>query len=236
MLKWIKRGRLAAERTAGGHFRIDPDELERAAYSSQAKTSPTQPMRCWEYLSAGGEVRRECRRCIAYRVGAAWCFQLREQGDDKSFCGGPESCEDCAYYRRAKGLSTRVLVVTEDETLLDGLRDENEEDLALCFARSGYEAAAAIERFHPGFALVDEEVDRHGGAELAKDLGSDARNPGLKILYAVQPRRTGRVNGARFGPAVVAVLGKPVRWTELRSVVRRYPVEPQPFLFEKGSS
>ncbi len=164
VLKWIKCGRLVAERTAGGHFRIDPRELERVAPASDAAPAPPQPMRCWEYLSPGGDVRQECRQCIAYRAGAAWCFLLRERGESNSFCRGTESCDDCAYYRRAKGLSTRVLVVTDDEELLGQLRGEHDSDMALCFARNGYEAATAVERFHPGFAVVDEEVDRHGGA------------------------------------------------------------------------
>ncbi|MCP5110128.1 MAG: excisionase family DNA-binding protein, partial [bacterium] len=219
VLKWIKKGRLAAERTAGGHFRIDPDELERVASGSSAReVSARQPMRCWEYLSADGQVREECRHCLAHRVGAAWCFSLRERGEDTSFCGGTESCEDCAYYRQAKGLSTRVLVVTDDETLLDKLRGENEEDLALCFARNGYEAATALERFHPGFAVVDEEVDRHGGAELVKELGADPRSPGLKIIYALGSRRATRVDRAQLEPGVVAVLGKPIGPAELRGV------------------
>ena len=29
VLKWIKAGRIEAQRTAGGHYRISPQELER---------------------------------------------------------------------------------------------------------------------------------------------------------------------------------------------------------------
>ncbi len=59
ILKWIKRGRLRAERTAGGHYRIQRQELEplilRPRATADPRTNPVfpgNPLRCWEYLGA----------------------------------------------------------------------------------------------------------------------------------------------------------------------------------------
>ncbi len=231
VLKWIKRGRLRASRTAGGHYRIDFQDLQRVASASSMReegvASAASPLRCWEYLSADGEVREECKNCMAYRVGATWCFSLRElEGENSlSFCCGPDSCEDCSYYRRVKGLTTRVLVITGDEALRQSLGREKSEDLALCFARTGYEAATTIFRFRPGIAVVDAEVDRDGGGDLVENLASDPRNHGLKIVYAVPARHTGRREGSWPGRAVVASLQKPFGPAELEAVVQKFHIE-----------
>ena len=68
ILKWIKKGRLSAMRTAGGHYRIDRRALESLVVS-QPMTAPTSPLcpdvnrselRCWERLSDRGEIRDNC--------------------------------------------------------------------------------------------------------------------------------------------------------------------------------
>src|SRR5689334_14580216 len=81
ILKWIKKGRLRASRTPGGHFRVDESDLlpllTKAAPADEA-AAPKQsllshPLRCWEYMSE--DLREECRKCIVYRVRATWCFR-----------------------------------------------------------------------------------------------------------------------------------------------------------------
>jgi hypothetical protein len=57
----------------------------------------------------------------------------------KLFC--QNSCEDCAYYRRVKGLKINVLVVSQDEDLIRHLAGEESEDLSLRFVHNGYEAS-----------------------------------------------------------------------------------------------
>ncbi len=226
VLKWIKRGRLAARRTAGGHYRIDRQDLGRVAGTTEpAEPEQQRPLRCWEYLNPTDQPTEECQKCVAFRVRAAWCFRLREIAGETgaSFCSELESCEDCSYYRRVHGLSTRVLAITSDSTLLGMLRGDNKEDVAFCFAHTGYEAATLIPRFRPGLVVVDAEVYRGGGAEMVGNLASDSRNHGLKIVYAL-PHRPARGAVIPDADAVVQVIAKPFHPAELGEIVARYPV------------
>src|SRR5674476_143611 len=69
VLKWIKSGRLAATRTAGGHYRIDKNDLAalipRQAASDvlgpETHAGGHSPLRCWEYLGRPGAITEECR-------------------------------------------------------------------------------------------------------------------------------------------------------------------------------
>src|SRR5512134_1145536 len=82
--KWIRHGRITAQRTAGGHYRISLGDIgpfltesHRAKWFAPppAQCKP-QPLRCWEYLSDNGTVREDCKKCVVYRVRAAWCFEV----------------------------------------------------------------------------------------------------------------------------------------------------------------
>ena len=155
VLNWIRTGKLEGIRTPGGHYRVKLVSLEpmmarrQIAFRPNGKNTPTKHLRCWEYLSVGGVVRDECLDCVVYRVRASWCFQIASLGLDtghaKRFC--PTSCDDCAYYRRVKGIPTNVLVVSSDNDLQKGLEEEPADDVVLEFARSAYEASAVVERF-----------------------------------------------------------------------------------------
>ena len=115
ILKWIKKGRLKGTRTAGGHYRVDRQDLEpfmgrsrvgRAAMSS-AGWGEVDDLRCWEYLSDRGRIRDECRQCVVYQVRAARCFVVagldQEVGHARRFC--EVSCEECAVYLRVNCLA-----------------------------------------------------------------------------------------------------------------------------------
>jgi excisionase family DNA binding protein len=153
VLKWIKKGRLDAIRTAGGHYRINRFDLEALLPTPHLLGKPEpppiscspRPLRCWEYMSARGELRKECANCVVYRVRAAWCFEVADLEQDighaRQFCGNV-CCQDCAYFRRIRGMATNVLVITANEEFIARLADDENENIALSFARSGYEASA----------------------------------------------------------------------------------------------
>jgi excisionase family DNA binding protein len=107
VLKWIKRGRIPASRTVGGHYRISSRDLDRllAPTPREPAAGAALPLRCWEYLAVEGKTRHECRKCLAYQVGATWCFRLRRWPgvDPGLICCASKSCEDCAYYRQVAG-------------------------------------------------------------------------------------------------------------------------------------
>ena len=232
VLKWVKKGRLRAAKTAGGHHRIDYRDLEsflrahRVGGEAQpANQTTAQPVRCWEFFSDQGVLRDACKECIVYRVRAAWCFEMlglgREVGHAKLFC--QNSCEDCAYYRRVKGLKINVLVVSLDEDLIRHLAGEESEGLSLRVVKNGYEASAVIHGFRPAFAVVDRDLVPDGGKDLVECLTTDSRVPGLKIILAVPG--VGRRRRKESEKGAVEVLVKPFGLDRVTAVVNKLPVE-----------
>jgi excisionase family DNA binding protein len=235
VLKWIKSGRLHAGRTAGGHFRIEWGDIERLIPTEGNEERPSappvecspQPLRCWEYLSDRGAVRETCKQCVVYRVRAAWCFQVAGLGEGtghiRQFCH--TSCEDCAYYRRVRGLASNVLVVTSDEQLAAGLSGDKRDDLSFRFARNAYEAGAVISEFRPGIAVVDWDLTAWSASELIACLAHDTRVPGLRVIVALRPDVPYRgIEGANQ-EIVAGTVRKPVTSRQIRAVIDSLPVE-----------
>jgi excisionase family DNA binding protein len=95
VLKWIRSGKLRARVTAGGHHRIDPDDLDGILAS---------PYRyCWEYNGRPG-IHEGCRDCAVYRLRARRCYEamriLPARDHARLFCKG--TCEACDYFRRSR--------------------------------------------------------------------------------------------------------------------------------------
>lgn len=237
VLKWIKRGRLQATRTAGGHYRIQERDLITllpmlngpGISPAQAPESCERPLRCWEYLSTSGVVRDECKKCFIYQIRAAWCFRTAglgcEFGQMQNF--GNNACQDCSYFRRANGHATRVLVISADEQFTEVLRQGKRDGLELRFARNAYDASAIITRFQPAFAVVDQELLAGLKYDLLNCLVNDARIPGLKIILA-----TGKLKDSHAGAfqrqSVVGLYEKPFGVGRIIEVVNRFPVEQAP--------
>ena len=219
VLKWIKKGRLTGTRTAGGHYRLRRGDLEPLMLwpdpgdqrSDRGSAVPAEGLRCWEYLSDGKGVRPECQGCVVYRVRASRCFVLADLVPDldhsRRFC--PGTCEECVYYRRAKGLPTNVLVVTADDELVDRLAGEETEKLALRFARNSYEASAIIHEFRPAFVVADTDRIPVGDTELLDSLGGDARLPGVRVILLLPARATGQKRRRPKSDLIVGALEKP---------------------------
>ena len=237
VLKWIKKGRLAATRTAGGHYRIKQHDLAAfvplQAISDVLGVEPLasdhRPLRCWEYLNRPGAVRDECRKCVVYQIRAAWCFRVAtslgcEIGQKQSFCA--TSCEDCTYYRRASGQATNVLVITSDNELVDDLGG-GDDTLALRFARNAYEASAMIGTFHAAFVVVDQDVIANNQPDLLDCLIADPRLPGVRIILGVSKGRGARIK-APLENGFVSAIEKPFGRDRIAEVVNRFPVEPVP--------
>jgi excisionase family DNA binding protein len=233
VLKWIRKGKLRAERTVGGHFRIDPRDLRLlcSASLSPGCVGVTEPgdsslsLHCWEYMSSSGILRAECKECVVYESGAMWCFRLVGKGEDvghkRQFCGG--SCQECSFYRRANGLPTNLLVVSSDEDLLERLTAEKIENLEVCCARTAYEASALTAHFPAAFAVLDEETTMALETGLARALASDPRLPGIKIILAVPPPSRHRAMHSTY-EGIVAVLEKPLHLRQIASVIESFSV------------
>jgi hypothetical protein len=172
-------------------------------------------------------VRETCKQCVVYRVRAAWCFQVAGLGEGighiRQFCH--TSCEDCAYYRRVRGLASNVLVVTSDEQLAAGLSGDKRDDLSFRFARNAYEAGAVISEFRPGIAVVDWDLTAWSASELIACLAHDTRVPGLRVIVALRPDVPYRgIEGANQ-EIVAGTVRKPVTSRQIRAVIDSLPVE-----------
>jgi len=233
VLKWIKKGRLPASRTVGGHYRVEERDVLQALAQGHVSDEPKEessalcgrPMRCWEYMNNGPGT--ECRECVVYKVHATWCFrlvqQLRGAGHAARFCGS--SCQECPYYRRVQEQATNVLVITRDENLIRDLAAKENESIAFRFARRGYDASAIIAVFRPAYVIFDQVVLDSLGVALLEALASDPRTKGARILVAV--RKGGMAVRIR-GCSVYATVQEPFQAEEIVAIVNRTPIETLP--------
>jgi len=219
ILKWIKKGRLSAVQTAGGHYRIERRALDPLVVAAQpasgsAEKLPqcySQTVHCWEYLSDRGEVREECQECVVYRVRAARCFLMAgmdaDLGHALRFCQG--SCEDCAYYRRVKGLAINVLVITSDDALIGRIEAEKDDSITLRFVRNAYEASTIVQSFRAELVVVDQELLATGESGLLECLSTDPRLAGAKIVLGVKHGTSNVRRGQINKDSVWRVIEKP---------------------------
>jgi len=237
MLKWIKKGRLPAIRTAGGHYRVDERDLapfmpktdttdtEHAALAACPPGSPAaHPLRCWEYM--GENLRSECRNCVAYKIHATWCFELTRlvhgAGHAKKFCTG--ACQECPYYRRVHAHPTNVLIVTRDEALIQAVAKHASGCLACRFARNGYDASAIISVFRPALVIVGERTAT-GEAGLVTALANDPRAPGVRVLVGLRNKHTMLLPP---NSAIAGTIDIPFTCDQIAAWTDRLPVEPLP--------
>ncbi len=230
VLKWIKKGRLAASRTAGGHYRVEERDLLLVLSQNPAAEKEWEehaalccrPMRCWEYMNHGPG--SECQDCVVHRVEAMWCFRLvnlmRGSGHVRRFCTSP--CQECPYYRRVHGQPTNVLVITRDENLIQDLAKRESESVTFRFARRGYDASAIVAVFRPAFVVLDQAVLESLGVALLDALASDPRTAGARIVVAI---RKGSLNCRIHNHAVFATIEEPFKANELVALIERIPVE-----------
>lgn len=254
VLKWIKKGKLAATRTAGGHYRVALPDLEpflagfgqngshapkgEAAQAGQGGDIASQDgagegeenVPCWEFLAEDGEIRQACRHCVVYRVRATRCFLMAglesDVGHARQFCEG--SCEDCVYYRRLQGLSTQVLFISADEDLVSRIECLDDEPLALRFARNGYEASALIPEFRPEVIIIDLEGLPDQGMGLLDSIAADPRISHIRVVLVVPPALMGRMLQRPRHRLVVSMLEKPQVCNRIGEVVKESLVEIAP--------
>jgi excisionase family DNA binding protein len=237
ILKWIRKGRLRGTRTAGGHYRINPRDLQPhvapgrlVGQATEATPSSSRTLPCWEYLSDNRVVRDKCKDCKVYQERAAGCL---EAGNGQAYadrlCEG--SCDECAYYRRVRGLSTNVLVISSDEPLLQRLSTGENDSIVLQTARSAYEASAAVQAFPAAFVIVDQELVATEGNRLLQALSTDPRLTGAKIVLCVpHGATTGRDTEIRGygGGAVFGTIEKPFGLRRIAAVINSFPIELSP--------
>lgn len=195
VLKWIKRGRLRAQQTVGGHYRIDREDLKRFKLTS---TSPRerrpayerQFRYCWEYNSEDGRPLPGCLACAVYSTRAQRCYEViklaAENGHQKLFCTG--SCETCDYYKRVREQNTNVLVITGDQILSALLkRDAPSASFNLETTDCEYTCSALVDSFRPDYAIIDCSLGPQRAQDICAHLLQDPRIPFVRVILAAEP-------------------------------------------------
>jgi len=196
VLKWIKKGKLPATRTPGGHYRVSraacaqlglcEPAIEHRELGEAARTESGQP-RCWEFYGGQGDPREECRACVVYKARAQNCYALarlgQEAGHQLSFCA--TECAECAFYRARQGLAIPMLVITADAALAQRLeRNIDGAKVTLRFAKSGYESSIVVGAFRPAIVIMDSDIPEVREGQLPKSMQQDDRIPGATIILA----------------------------------------------------
>jgi excisionase family DNA binding protein len=187
VLKWIKSGRLPAQRTAGGHYRVARAEVDRLVGGSLPKHDSDGFLYCWEYYAEGGVTGQGCLRCLVYRARARRCYEMSmlppEAGYEGAYCA--TSCEECEYYREVVLRPRKVLVVTDSAALRSRLEeDRTRSRLIVEFASGEYECSAVCHEFRPEFVVIDSALPEEARASLCSHLATDPRVPGVQIIFA----------------------------------------------------
>ncbi len=235
VLSWIRKGRLAGIRTAGGHYRIKRENIEPLLLDvrnsdhgdGHPQATAQSPLRCWEYLSDGGVTRGECKSCVAYKTRAAWCFLLAQAESSEIQIGHacPNNCEECTYYRRVLDLPTRVLVVSSDQGFIQSIQSQSASNLAMRFAHNGYEASAVAQISFPAFAVIDGDGFHHEDGGLIESLARDPRLPGLKIILAASGGADQTPEYKSSGNVGFHVVERSFDVSQITAVIESYPVE-----------
>ena len=120
---WVKKGRLKAHKTAGGHRRILKKELIKFIKKNQIvkidkKDTAYSIPSCWEFQDFKPSGKHNCTNCLAFIEKADKCFLLlREFGSEKIQC--QDDCLKCEYlikyYPYKKKIIERMRKETMDE-------------------------------------------------------------------------------------------------------------------------
>lgn len=217
VLKWIKGGKLPAQRTAGGHYRVSREACEDLGLcavpgepSHPEVVEPVHPIsgpvHCWEYFGENGHPRDSCLNCVVYRARAQNCYRLAEFGKEighrLNFCA--TECNECSFYRALRGLAVTILVVTRDGDLTRDLATTTEAStLSLYFVRSGYECASLIGSIRPAVIILDSDLPEVREGSLLGSIRADDRIPNSVVVVACREGDEGAVS--RLGvPVTIA--------------------------------
>jgi len=193
VLKWIRSGILAARRTAGGHHRIEEEDLQKLlddAPPSDGSRGPQAHRRrfryCWEY-NGNGHLLDGCKGCAVYLMRAQRCYEVANHAPEAAlpmaFC--TDTCEDCDFYKVVQGQRTNVLVVTDDAELISRLREtEADLDYNLRFANCEYTCSSVVNELRPDFAIIDCSLGAQASGDIASHLIEDPRAPFVRVVLA----------------------------------------------------
>jgi len=189
VLKWIKKGKIPATRTAGGHYRVkwsDVQRLRDGTFHPLPEPEDGEQVYCWEFHSSGDGISETCLPCIVYRAHALHCFELSglPVPDDRAgtFCA--TSCLDCAYYMAyfEEQLSAVVVVCNPEQRQRLEQAVPPSSSLRLTFTCSAYETAIAIRDLAPDYVVLHTSIPRKQRDELRRHIEDDPHCPNVSVL------------------------------------------------------
>ncbi len=197
VLKWVKRGKVQAIRTAGGHFRINEDSLkpyfannfidEQVIDKPVIEEYSDGTSFCWEYHSSGGDVKDGCRECMVFKTRAEKCYLMAGLGKGTGFTGTfcKSNCYDCEYFNNMYKSDLNVLVVTENKELSNDLKRDIRGSITLKSSICEYDTSYIVQDFRPDFIIVDETLVKTQPDDLCRHLINDPRIHGAQIVLAI---------------------------------------------------
>ncbi len=189
--KWVRSGRLKAQRTAGGHARIARDDLEKLLKARPARTGtrPQDEKRfyyCWEFY---GETKlsSECRDCVVYQTRTQRCYEIARRFPDSkvrmTHC--ETDCSECDYFKLVHGSDTNILVITESEEQASALRSGAEAaPFNLVVATCEYDCSSLLSDFRPDYIVVDCSSGRSPVESILEHFSKDSRIRFARIILA----------------------------------------------------
>ena len=224
VLKWIKKDRIRAVKTPGGHYRIDKKQLKPyLGGQGQDDVPAVEPVPkaisyCWEYHADNGQIRDSCRECLVFQSKAEKCYLMAGLGEKgghaQTFC--QQGCHECDYLQFVNGEPANVLVVTDDAKLKGRLVADVDDKMVLKFTGCGYETASVIQDFRPDFIIIDESLPGSGSAEIRRHLIEDPRAHGSQIVLASASRNARR----QLPDGVCALIRMPFTVADLMACLR----------------
>ena len=187
VLKWIKRGKLVAMRTAGGHFRVAREQLEGLLEARSTQKVTPGGRHCWEYFGADGHLRGECARCLVHTCRAARCFELVQVPKQSGFVSCfhfKGECGRCPYYVELLHAPVSLLVVTDSLALRQRLTAQGSGTRFRLEFAAHDECFAHWERLRPQLVVIDGGLSPDRVAVLCARLASSPRAEGLRIVLA----------------------------------------------------
>jgi len=222
VLKWIKSGKIPANRTPGGHYRIHKETLvgiiESGSLHTHVETSIQSFKFCWEYYEKNGGFEQRCHECIVYRSRAVRCYEMiqlpAESGHAKLHCHG--ACYDCEYYRVVKGQRLNVLLIVGQEKLKNEIESNiSRFDYNLQIADSEYNCSMMVENFRPDYVIIDCSIGKKECGSFTRHLFEDPRIPYIKIILVGDSHDIpSECNGLIF-----AVMKEPFSLNELENLI-----------------
>jgi excisionase family DNA binding protein len=226
VLKWVRAGKVSAQKTPGGHNRIPVSALTtlntRSPLSREQRLGDPPYQFCWEFHTAAGMIPDGCQKCVVYRSRSRRCYEMTSLPADAGYVGlyCKGNCEVCEYFKMVRGQRPNVLVITDRASLRESLQESSAEaDFNLKVADCEYRCSMLVERFRPDYVVIDCAIGAERSGEFARLLYEDSRIPFVRIVLAGQrmdlPKECDRM--------VYALIGRNFTIATLSQLIRGSP-------------